>query len=81
VQTRLARGRPARRILEIAEECACDLIVMGFHGHGRLHSALLGSVSRTVLHDGRLPVLLMRAADAEAAPEPEDEPDLTAGAA
>jgi nucleotide-binding universal stress UspA family protein len=62
VQTRLARGRPARRILEIAEECACDLIVMGFHGHGRLHHALVGSVSDRVLRESRLPVLLMRAA-------------------
>jgi nucleotide-binding universal stress UspA family protein len=63
VQTRLVRGRPARRILEIAQECACDLIVMGFHGHGRLHHALIGSVSDSVLRESRLPVLLMRAAD------------------
>jgi nucleotide-binding universal stress UspA family protein len=62
VQTRLARGRPARRILEIAQECGCDLIVMGFHGHGRLHHALVGSVSDRVLRESRLPVLLMRAA-------------------
>jgi nucleotide-binding universal stress UspA family protein len=60
VQTRLCRGRPARRILEVARESGCDLIVMGFHGHGRLHHALMGSVSDSVLRDSGLPVLLMR---------------------
>jgi nucleotide-binding universal stress UspA family protein len=60
VEARLDRGRPAQRIVEIARECACDLIVMGFHGHGRLHHALMGSVSDSVLSASRLPVLLMR---------------------
>lgn len=41
---------------------------MGFHGHGRLHQALAGSVSDTVLRASHLPVLLMRAAGAERAP-------------
>jgi nucleotide-binding universal stress UspA family protein len=35
---------------------------MGFHGHGRLHHALVGSVSDRVLRESRLPVLLMSAA-------------------
>jgi nucleotide-binding universal stress UspA family protein len=61
VQTRLCRGKPARRILEVAQESGCDLIVMGFHGHGRLHHALMGSVSDSVLRHSGLPVLLMRA--------------------
>jgi nucleotide-binding universal stress UspA family protein len=60
VESRIARGRPAPRILETAEACGCDLIVMGFHGHGRLHRALAGSVSGDVLRQSRLPVLLMR---------------------
>jgi nucleotide-binding universal stress UspA family protein len=63
VETRLTRGRPARRIVEVAEETGCDLIVMGFHGHGRLHHALVGSVSDSVMRAGRLPVLLMRAGE------------------
>lgn len=61
VELRLDRGRPAQRILAVARECGCDLIVMGFHGHGRLHHALMGSVSDSVLRAGGLPVLLMRA--------------------
>jgi nucleotide-binding universal stress UspA family protein len=60
VESRIVHGRPAPRILETAEACHCDLIVMGFHGHGRLHRALAGSVSGDVLRQSRLPVLLMR---------------------
>lgn len=62
VETRLVRGKPGRRIVEVAGECGCDLIVMGFHGHGRLHHALAGSVTDSVLRASRLPVLLMHAA-------------------
>lgn len=61
VESRLARGRPAQQILEVAEQTRCDLIVMGFHGHGRLHHALMGSVSDSVLLASDRPVLLMRA--------------------
>jgi nucleotide-binding universal stress UspA family protein len=67
IESRLARGRPAQRILEIALESACDLVVMGFHGHGRLHHALMGSVSDSVLLGSDRPVLLMRAGDARPA--------------
>jgi nucleotide-binding universal stress UspA family protein len=69
VQTRLVRGRPAKRIVETAQACDCDLIVMGFHGHGRLHHALIGSVSGSVLNASSLPVLLMRASEAEGCAE------------
>ena len=60
VESRLVRGRAAMRIVEVAEEAGCDLIVMGFHGHGRLHHALIGSVSDSVMRASTLPVLLMR---------------------
>lgn len=68
VESRLVRGRPAPRIVEVAEEAGCDLIVMGFHGHGRLHHALIGSVSDSVMRASELPVLLMRAAQKRPAP-------------
>jgi nucleotide-binding universal stress UspA family protein len=66
VQTRQAHGRPARQIVDVAEQTGCDLIVMGFHGHGRLHHALIGSVSDSVMRASTLPVLLMRAGAATA---------------
>jgi nucleotide-binding universal stress UspA family protein len=78
VQSRVAHGPAARCILEVAEECRCDLIVMGFHGHGRLHHSLRGSVSDTVARESHRPVLLVRAerpagADAESVAQAEGE--------
>jgi nucleotide-binding universal stress UspA family protein len=70
VETRIARGRPAKAIVETAGEVGCDLIVMGAHGHGRLHHALIGSTSDAVLRATELPVLLMRACRAEPAADP-----------
>lgn len=60
VTTRLERGNPAETILEIAREGDHDLLVMGSHGHSRVHRALLGSVSEKVLKASTVPVLLMR---------------------
>jgi nucleotide-binding universal stress UspA family protein len=58
--TQLQRGDPAETILCTARKGEHDLVVMGSHGHGRLHRALLGSVSYRVLHDSPVPVLLIR---------------------
>lgn len=60
VTTQLLRGEPAETILCAARKGDHDLIVMGSHGHSRLHRALLGSVSHRILHDSPVPVLLIR---------------------
>jgi nucleotide-binding universal stress UspA family protein len=68
VTTRLEHGSPAARITEAA--AGHDLIVMGTHGRGRIGEALIGSVSRDVVHALRAAVLLTRAAEgSDAAPE------------
>jgi nucleotide-binding universal stress UspA family protein len=68
VTTRLERGNPAETILRLIAEGDHDLIVMGSHGHSRVHRALLGSVSERVLKASTVPVLLMRSlGDGEAA--------------
>lgn len=69
VTTRLERGNPAERIIEIAREGEHDLVVMGSHGHSRVHRALLGSVSEKVLKSSTVPVLLMRSPGVKVAPE------------
>lgn len=74
VESRVARGAAARCILDVADECRCDLIVMGFHGHGRLHHALRGSVSEKVARESRRPVLLVRADASDT-----EDPSLAAG--
>jgi nucleotide-binding universal stress UspA family protein len=60
VTTRLERGDAPATILRISQEEDADLIVMGSHGHSRVHRALLGSVSERVLAKSAIPVLLMR---------------------
>jgi nucleotide-binding universal stress UspA family protein len=61
VTTRIEQGAAAEGILRVAEAGGHDLIVMGSHGYGRVHTALLGSVSQRVLHGAAVPVLLMHA--------------------
>ena len=69
LSTQLLRGNPAETILRAVRECDHDLIVMGSHGHSRLHRALLGSVSYRVLRDSPVPVLLVRHRERDSAAE------------
>ena len=52
-------GHPVEEILRVAEEEACDTIVLGSHGKGFLKQTFLGSVSSTLLHRSRKPVLIV----------------------
>jgi nucleotide-binding universal stress UspA family protein len=60
VETALLKGRPADEIVAFADTIDADLIVVGSRGHGAVASALIGSVSRAVLHESRRPVLVVR---------------------
>jgi nucleotide-binding universal stress UspA family protein len=60
VEVCVVRGQPARTIVEFAEAEKCDLIVMATHGTSGLHHALVGSVTRKVIHHATLPVLIVR---------------------
>ena len=59
VTARLVQGPTAEKILAEAEQHAADLIVMGSHGHGAVHRALMGSVSERVLRKAACPVTLI----------------------
>jgi nucleotide-binding universal stress UspA family protein len=48
------------RILSLAAEHACDLVVMGCYGHSQFRELCLGGATRTVLSSARLPVLMAR---------------------
>jgi len=52
-------GRPARAILEYADEHETDQIVMGSHGRSGVDRALLGSVAETVTRRSRIPVTIV----------------------
>ena len=60
VTTRRERGEVPQTILKVVAEDRYDLLVMGSHGHSRVHRALLGSVSERVLHKAAVPVLMLR---------------------
>lgn len=53
-------GQPAELIAKLAGELACELIVMGTHGHTAVVGAITGSVATRVLHLAPCPVLLVR---------------------
>ena len=60
VETKMLRGDTVDELVAYADSLDADLIVVGSRGHGAIASALLGSVSRGVLHEARRPVLVAR---------------------
>jgi nucleotide-binding universal stress UspA family protein len=60
VTTKLLTGNPAREITKYADSVNADLIVVGSHGYGAIAGALIGSVSRGILHGTTRPVLIVR---------------------
>ena len=53
-------GEPAQQILQVVEKSKAHLIVMGTHGYGMLGRAVMGSIAQRVLHDAKVPVLLVK---------------------
>lgn len=60
--------RPHEAILQAAEKCGCDLIVMASHGRRGIAGLLTGSQTRNVLQQASLPVLVIVAGDDASAP-------------
>ncbi len=56
----VAVGEEAAEIARYAKDHACDLIVMGTRGMGRLGGLLLGSVATQVIHLAAVPVTLIK---------------------
>jgi universal stress protein A len=54
-------GRPAKEIVDLAEEESADLIVVGTHGHTGVKHLVMGSVARSVLKTAHRPVLIVEA--------------------
>ena len=47
-------------LLAAANECACDLLVMGAYSHSRLRQFILGGVTRHVLEHATVPLMMHR---------------------
>lgn len=60
-ESEVVSGDPANTLLELIENYACDLVVMGASGTSALRSALLGSVSNELLHGAAVPVMIVKA--------------------
>jgi len=60
VETEMKQGIPANTILEVARQGDYDLIVIGHRGRGGFRELLLGSVSKTIVHNSPCSVLIGR---------------------
>jgi nucleotide-binding universal stress UspA family protein len=60
LETATEVGKPAREIVEYAEEHGVDQIVMGSHGRSGIDRAILGSVAETVTRRAAIPVTIIR---------------------
>ena len=60
VESETVAGRPARAIVEYAEENEIDEIVLGSHGRDGVERILLGSVAETVVRRSPVPVTVVR---------------------
>ena len=59
IKTVIKAGHPAEEILKTAKEEGAGMIIMGSKGK-RMHTVLLGSISREVVNSSELPVLIAR---------------------
>jgi len=66
-EVEIGLGEPAAALADIAESTGCEQIIIGALGQGGLRRVLIGSVSREVAHNSRLPVTIVKHA------EPQDE--------
>ncbi|PIE83067.1 MAG: universal stress protein UspA [Candidatus Contendobacter odensis] len=64
-EIRVTCGTPCEVILEEADRCNADLIVMGTHTHSDIYSHLLGSTARRVTLLSKRPVLIIPIVDNE----------------
>jgi nucleotide-binding universal stress UspA family protein len=60
-QAMLLKGEAAKLILEKAADLAIEIIILGSHGHGLLHKALLGSVSEAIIRKAQCNVMVVPA--------------------
>lgn len=58
-QSLFVTGSTRDEIMAAADRHLIDLIVMGSHGHGALYDLMVGSVTKSILQDTHIPVLVV----------------------
>ncbi len=59
IHTIIKEGDYADSILETAKEIKADIIVIGSHSRRWLENVLMGSITEKVLHDTKIPLLIV----------------------
>ena len=59
VETRVIRGNTAEALVTAATDAA--MLVVGTRGHGRIVGAIVGSISRAVMHHAQVPIAVIPA--------------------
>lgn len=59
IKTIIRAGHPAEEILNVSKEEGAEMIIVGSRGK-RMHTLLLGSISREVANSAEIPVLIAR---------------------
>ena len=62
-ETEIALGPVAATLADMAEDCGCDLLIIGARGLGGLRGALLGSVSQALIQQSTVPVTVVKHPD------------------
>lgn len=60
VESRVAENEVRTEILDVAEDCHADLIVLGSHGEKALHKFLMGSVAESIARHAHCSVQIVR---------------------
>jgi nucleotide-binding universal stress UspA family protein len=60
---KIAEGSPLHSMLELVDNEAFDLVVVGSHGHGAIAALLLGSVAEGMVRKAKVPTLVVPATE------------------
>ena len=60
IETEIAEGDEAEKIVEKAKELKSDLIIKGTHGWGSINRAIIGSITERVIINAPCPVLIVK---------------------
>ncbi len=62
-ETEIGRGDPGHLLIDIAERCGCELVIIGARGQDVAESGALGSVANSVLQHAGVPVMVVKRAE------------------